>query len=182
MSDRNIRILLWIASGTLLAAGAGIGLTCSLMEIEPPPPSEMEVASAFPTIEVRDDGPRQITEGDFRYVWTKPLRRPLVDPVAEEPKQEESPKPPPPVPSIRLDAQLIATLVDPDPAFAAAWFSYRNQTQKLGLNESIQGHPGEPRLIEIQDGQVTVELQGQPHSLELAKSKVLVSHLHSSQQ
>lgn len=175
MPNRQIRLLLWLASG-LLCFGAAVAMVASQwIEIEPDN-IKNELASA-PISRPRPllISETKLNEQDFRYVWGKPLRRQLSNPVPTAPVIETVVEAAAVVPKTRLDAKLIATLVDADPIYATAWISCKNKTQKVAIGDSLQNHPGNPLVTAIKDGHVEVLLGGESRTLKLADNLLLAS-------
>lgn len=170
MSALRIRVLLWSFSFSMICAGSWIAVAAFRFQVVPPLENTFERQQPIPKSVPPTNASWTLNEKEFGYVWWKPLHRPLVDPAPLKPVAELPSEPVVEVRAIRLDAELIATLADPDPAFAIAWIQYRNQTQKLKRDEVIEGHPGEPKIVAIRDSQVDVILQERLHTLSLIKS------------
>ncbi len=175
MPNRSIRRLLWLASG-ILCLGAVAGLAASQwIEIGPDeiqgPRSPLAIARPRPT----SISAPILAEQDFQYVWGKPLRRQLSEPIPVAPTFEPIPQAVTVVPKIPLDAKLIATLVDADPIYATAWIVCKNKTQKVVVGDTLQNHLGDPRVIAIEDRHVEIEISGNSHTLTLAENVLLAS-------
>ncbi|QDT07427.1 hypothetical protein K227x_58540 [Rubripirellula lacrimiformis] len=179
MPDQQKRLLLWLASGLFCAAGVATFATSQLTEIEP---DDVNLDLSSVTIrQPSEPSPIKIRLGEknFRYVWGKPLRRQLSDPIPTEPPPAPIAAPPAPIVRVRLDARLIATLVDADPAYSAAWISCKDKMQKVTIGDSIKNHSGSPIVTAIKDRLVEIELTGESHLLHLDENILLASRSNS---
>ncbi|MCG8649367.1 MAG: hypothetical protein MI861_06020 [Pirellulales bacterium] len=99
------------------------------------------------------------------------MQRPIVDPppVIEKKETVKSGAQVQPVARVRLQAELVGTLVDHD--YARAWIQLKGKRRMVKAGDVLDDHPGKPIVGLIEHRKVTVHLADQDHTLVLSRPK-----------
>lgn len=120
----------------------------------------------LPSAENSNSKGTELSAKEFRFVWGKSFRRPLVDPPAAKP----DPKPAPVSPEIRFEGELTATLVATRPHDSRGWIQFgQNAARMVRPGDVLNDIQGNPKIVSISDRFMQIELQGREIAIEIAE-------------
>lgn len=119
--------------------------------------------AVFKTPVERADAPAKaaLAAGDWARLWSKALRRPLVDkPIATTQEAKKA------VPSAPPNVVLVGTMVEA--GHSKAMFATTNGVLELrGIGETVGGAPGGPEVVEIESNRVVLRHRGELMTVRL---------------
>lgn len=133
-------------------------------------------ASAESASEVLSESPvpkstgSELGEDDFKFVWNKRLRMPLVEQAAVS---EAKPTPVRQAPPRFVEFTLISTFIEEDQGKRRALIQLPGNSRRLvAVGQVLEDIEGTPEVDSIQDRQVTLRIGDQRVTREIPKQRV----------
>jgi hypothetical protein len=146
----------------LIAVGAiVVGWTSPLAESEPI--GKGSVPHATEPVLDKKSAVVVLQREDFIPFWSRRLRSsleelPVIEPVQSKSLSDPVAEVPPPI----FSGKLVATLLAKRPDESVSWINFGDGLpRRVRTDEVLEDIAGRPRIIQIRDKEVTVELEGE---------------------